>query len=122
MKILVYGSEKFSDYQTFMRGVVVSIEEALPKEGDQIEILSAGPYKINSYTAEFINRSERFLRQKGYRPKYRNVRYIDVAKRFDEYEPDAVLYFGSKKEVFNILDPIVSSAEKKDIPVSIYRI
>ena len=121
MKILVYGSEKFSDYQTFMRGVVVSIEEAAPS-GGPIEIMSAGPYKINSFAAEFINRSEVFLRQKGFKPKYYKVRYHDVANSFDKYQPDAVLYFGSKKEVFNFLDPVIAKAEEKDIPVSIYNL
>lgn len=121
MKILVYGSDKFSDYQTFMRGIVVSIEEANLTDGN-IEIMSAGPYKINSFAAEFINRSEVFLRQKGFRPKYYRVRYSDVAKSFDKYEPDAVLYFGSKKEVFNFLDPVITKAEEKNIPVSIYNL
>lgn len=121
MKILVYGSDKFSDYQTFMRGLVVALDQTLPEPGP-IEIMSAGPYKINSFSAEFINRSEVFLRQKGYKPKYYKVRYIDVAKSFDKYSPDAVLYFGSKKESFNFLDPVISKAEEKNIPVSIYNI
>lgn len=121
MKILVYGSDKFSDYQTFMRGVVVSLE-GVASEGESIEIMSAGPYKINSFAAEFINRSEVFLRQKGFKPKYYRVRYSDVVKSFDKYSPDAVIYFGGKKEVFNFLDPIVTKAEEKDIPVSIYNI
>ena len=119
MKILVYGSDKFSDYQTFMRGVVVAIEEAAPS-GGPIEVMSAGPYKINSFAAEFINRSEVFLRQKGFKPKYYKVPYFEVAKSFDKYQPDAVIYFGSKKETFNFLDPVITKAEEKDIPVSVY--
>jgi hypothetical protein len=121
MKILVYGSDKFTDYQTFMRGIVVAIDEKMPAPGP-IEIMSAGPYKINSFSAEFINRSETFLRQKGYKPRYRKVRYNDMAKNFDNMEIDSVLYFGVKNEAFNSLDPIISAAEKRNITVNYYKI
>lgn len=121
MKILVYGSDKFSDYQTFMRGVVVAIDEKMPAPGP-IEIMSAGPYKINSFSAEFINRSESFLRQKGYKPRYRKVKGSDIVKNFDEMGIDTVLYFAGKKEVFNFLDPILSAAEKNNVDISYYKI
>jgi len=119
MKILVYGSEKFADYATFMRGVVVAMDQP---GMDRLEILSAGPHKINAYSAEFVNRSEGFLRQKGVRPSFRRIRYADVAQDFDNYNIDAVLYFSTKNEANKPFDTVLSSAEEQKIPVSIYRL
>ena len=109
MKILVYGNSKFSDYDTFTRAVVVAID-------------TAGPYKINQFAAEFVNKTERFFKQKGIRSRFYRVLKNDVQENFDKYELDTVVYLSTKYDKSEVLDVILSEAENKSVPVSIYKI
>jgi hypothetical protein len=121
MKILVYGTQKFEDYPTFMRGLVVAIEENLVKQDSVIQVLTAGPRKINSYTAEFINRSENYFKQKKIRTKFTRVKYEDVLSNMESYDIDYVVSFNSKGDPEKLFDSILSKAEKLNIPASYYR-
>jgi hypothetical protein len=121
MKILVYGTQKFEDYPTFMRGLVVAIEENLVKQDSVIQVLTAGPRKINSYTAEFINRSENYFKQKKIRTKFTRVKYEDVLSNMESYNIDYVVSFNSKGDPEKLFDSILSKAEKLNIPASYYR-
>jgi hypothetical protein len=65
MIIVVEGTKSFSDYEIFMRAMGVALSTV---NGDQeIQVWSAGPHKINSFTAAFCNSSENYLRQKGFK-------------------------------------------------------
>lgn len=121
MKILVYGTQKFEDYPTFMRGLVVAIEENLVKQDPVIQVLTAGPRKINSYTAEFINRSEGYFKQKKIRTKFTRVKYEDVLANMESYDIDYVVSFNSKGDPEKLFDSILTKAEKLNIPASYYR-
>jgi hypothetical protein len=121
MKILVYGTQKFEDYPTFMRGLVVAIEENIVKQDSVIQVLTAGPRKINSYTAEFINRSENYFKQKKIRTKFTRVKYEDVLSNMESYDIDYVVSFNSKGDPEKLFDSILSKAEKLNIPASYYR-
>jgi hypothetical protein len=121
MKILVYGSKTFQDYPTFMRGVVVAIEENLYKQDTKIQILTAGPRKISAYTAEFINMSESFFKQKKIKTKFTRVKYEDVLENMESYEIDHVISFNSKGDPDKFFDSILNKAEKLKIPASYYR-
>lgn len=121
MKILVYGTQKFEDYPTFMRGLVVAIEENLVKQDSVIQVLTAGPRRINSYTAEFINRSENYFKQKKIRTKFTRVKYEDVLSNMESYDIDYVVSFNSKGDPEKLFDSILTKAEKLNIPASYYR-
>jgi hypothetical protein len=121
MKILVYGTQKFEDYPTFMRGLVVAIEENIVKQDPVIQVLTAGPRRINSYTAEFINRSENYFKQKKIRTKFTRVKYEDVLSNMESYDIDYVVSFNSKGDPEKLFDSILSKAEKLNIPASYYR-
>lgn len=121
MKILVYGTQKFEDYPTFMRGLVVAIEENLVKQDSVIQVLTAGPRRINSYTAEFINRSENYFKQKKIRTKFTRVKYEDVLANMESYDIDYVVSFNSKGDPEKLFDSILTKAEKLNIPASYYR-
>jgi hypothetical protein len=121
MKILVYGTQKFEDYPTFMRGLVVAIEENIVKQDSVIQVLTAGPRRINSYTAEFINRSENYFKQKKIRTKFTRVKYEDVLSNMESYDIDYVVSFNSKGDPEKLFDSILSKAEKLNIPASYYR-
>lgn len=65
MIIVVEGTKGFSDYEVFMRAMGVALSNV--SNDQEIQVWSAGPHKINSFTAAFCNSSENYLRQKGFK-------------------------------------------------------
>jgi uncharacterized membrane-anchored protein YjiN (DUF445 family) len=123
MKILVYGNTKFSDYDTFTRAVVVAIDNIATSDPDnKLEIYTAGPYKVNQFTAEFVNKTENYFKQKGIKSRFYRVLKKEVTENFDNYNVDAVVYLSTKNDRSEIFDEVISEAEKNDIPVSIYKV
>jgi len=122
MNIVINGTDKFHDYHTFMRAVIVAIDESLKPEDNKINLYSVGGYKTNQFTAEFINRSERYLKQKGIKPRYYIVPKKDVVEKFDNYDVDMLLYLSEKKENLEIFDSLVTAAQNRNIDVRIYKI
>jgi hypothetical protein len=122
MKILVYGSNKFSDYDTFTRAVVVAIDNAVNNIDDKLDIYTAGPYKVNQFTAEFVNKTESFFKQKGIKSRFYRVLKNDVVENFDKYGIDSVVYLSTKNERAEIFDTVISTAESQDVPVNIYKV
>jgi imidazole glycerol phosphate synthase subunit HisF len=122
MKILVYGSNKFSDYDTFTRAVVVAIDNAADSIDNKLDIYTAGPYKVNQFTAEFVNKTESFFKQKGIKSRFYRVLKNDVVENFDKYGIDSVVYLSTKNERAEIFDTVISTAEQNDIPVNIYKV
>ena len=122
MKILVYGNQKFSDYDTFTRAIVVAIDNKVTSDDDKIDIYTAGPYKINQFAAEFVNKTERFFKQKGIKSRFYRVLKNDVQENFDNYDLDTVVYLSTKNDRSEIFDVVISEAENKNIPVSIYKV
>lgn len=121
MNILVYGNNKFSDYDTFTRAVVVAIDNNVSSDDSRIDIYTAGPYKINQFSAEFVNKTERFFKQKGIRSRFYRVLKKDVEENFDKYDLDTVVYLSTKNDRSEIFDVVISEAENRNIPVSIYK-
>jgi hypothetical protein len=122
MKILVYGNTKFSDYDTFTRAVVVAIDQNVSNQDNKLEIYTAGPYKINQFAAEFVNKTEGFFKQKGIKSRFYRVLKNDVAENFDKYDLDSVVYLSTKNDRSEIFDVVISEAENNNIPVSIYKV
>lgn len=84
MIIVVEGTKSFNDYEIFMRAMGVGL--STKTEDSEIQVWSAGPHVINSFTAAFCNSSENFLKQKGYKitfskaPSFwisQNLSYVD---------------------------------------------
>jgi hypothetical protein len=122
MKILVYGNNKFSDYDTFTRAVVVAIDNNVSSDDNRIDIYTAGPYKINQFAAEFVNKTEGFFRQKGIKSRFYRVLKNDVAENFDNYDLNSIVYLSTKNDRSEIFDVVISEAENKNIPVNIYKV
>ena len=124
MKILVYGNQKFSDYDTFTRAVVVAIDNAngATTDDSRLDIYTAGPYKINQFTAEFVNKTEGFFKQKGIKSRFYRVLKNDVVENFDKYDIDTVVYLSTKNDRSEIFDTVISEAENNNIPVSVYKV
>ena len=122
MKILVYGNSKFSDYDTFTRAVVVAIDNLVDLQDKKIDIYTAGPYKINQFTAEFVNRTEQFFKQKGIRSRFYRILKNDVVENFDSYGLDGVVYLSTSNDRSEVFDTIIADAETSNIPVSVYKV
>lgn len=122
MNILVYGNNKFSDYDTFTRAIVVAIDSNVGNDDGKIDIYTAGPYKVNQFTAEFVNRTERFFKQKGIKSRFYRVLKNDITENFDKYDLDSVVYLSTKNDRSEIFDVVISEAEKNNIPVNIYKV
>jgi len=69
--IVVEGTKSFNDYDIFMRAMTVALSNI--KEDGEIQVWSAGPHKVNSFTAAFCNSSENYLRQKGFKVSFHKV-------------------------------------------------
>lgn len=122
MRILVYGNTKFSDYDTFTRAVVVAIDNLVDSGDNRIDIYTAGPYKINQFAAEFVNRTEQFFKQKGIKSRFHRILKNDVVENFDSYDLDGVVYLSTRNDRSEIFDTIIADAETNNIPVSVYKI
>lgn len=121
MKILVYGSHKFDDYGTFMRGVVVAIDGQLTDGDRTVELLTAGPYKINSFTAEFCNKTQQYFKQKKIKIKFSKVAYNDVMNNFEKYDINEVLLFANKDDIIMSWDSLIHKADGFGVETSIYK-
>lgn len=121
MKILVYGSHTFDDYNTFMRGVVVAIDELITDATKSIEILTAGPYKINNFAAEFNNKTLQYFKQKGIKIKFSKVNHGHVKDNFEQYDINYVLLFAKKNDILMTLDSMIHKAESFGVNSSIYK-
>lgn len=121
MKILVYGSHKFGDYNTFMRGVIVAIDKLIDDSTTNIELLTAGPYKINNFTAEFNNKTLSYFRQKGIKIKFSKVNHTHVLENFGEYDINHVLLFMDKSDILMALDSMIHTAEEFGVDSSVYK-
>jgi len=114
MIIAVQGTKSFSDYETFMRAMGVALSQ--PNNEDIVEVWSAGPYKINSFTAAFCNSAENYLKQKGFKVVFRKVPENYIVENLDYVSYFA--FFSKKNEKQSKL---VSAAELADVETGIYR-
>lgn len=114
MIIGVQGSKQFSDYDTFMRAMGVALSQ--PNNENIIEVWSAGPHKINSFTAAFCNSAENYLKQKGFKVVFRKVPPQFIEENIEHLS--YLAFFSSKNEKPSRL---IAAAELADIEIGIYR-
>jgi hypothetical protein len=115
MIIAVEGTKTFSDYETFMRAMGVALSQA--PDGAPIEVWSAGPHKINNFTASFCNSTENYLKSKGHRVTFRMYPPKTIENRLQTV--DYLAYFSQKREPVSRL---VAAAELLDREVGIFRV
>ena len=114
MIIAVQGTKGFADYDTFMRAMGVALSQ--PNEEDVVEVWSAGPHKVNSFTAAFCNSVENYLKQKGFRVLFKKLPQDYIQENIDYVTYMA--YFSKKNEPTSKL---VAAAELADVETGIYR-
>ena len=98
MRVLVFGSKEWSDYNDVIRQLTVLIDDRKHFYPDDKEYLfiHTGMRGAENMVTEYIGKTERFLRQKGYKIKEEIIRdkssYSDVS--LIESTPDFALIFG----------------------------
>lgn len=70
MNIVVQGTKNFIDYNVFLRSMGVALSDFNDKE---FNVYTVGPSQVNSFTAEFCNRSENSFKQRGIKIKFYKV-------------------------------------------------
>jgi len=98
MRVLVFGDKNWRDYNDLIRQLTVLIDDRKHFYPDDTEyvFVHKGLQGAENMVTEYIGKTERFLRQKGYRIKEELVRnrtsYSDVT--MIESMPDFALIFG----------------------------
>lgn len=113
MNIVVQGTKEFSDYNVFLRAMGVALSDI---NDGEFNVYSVGPSQINSFTAEFCNRSENSLKQRGIK-----TRFYRVPSSFIEDNMDSFHYFAFLSTPNQKPSKLVASAELNGIEVGIFR-
>jgi hypothetical protein len=99
MKVLVFGSKEWTNYNDLIRQVTLLIEDnkfLYPDDKEYI-FVHKGIKGAENMITEYIGKTEKFLRQKGYRIKEELIR--DKSSLSDvkmiESEPSIALVFGA---------------------------
>ena len=98
MKVLIFGSKDWTDYNDLIRQITVLIDDRKHFYPDDTEytFVHTGMRGAENMVTEYIGKTEKFLRQKGYRIKEEIIR--DKSQLSDvsliESNPDFALVFG----------------------------
>jgi hypothetical protein len=113
MRVLVFGSKDWNDYNELIRQVTVLIDDRkhfYPDDKEYI-FIHTGLKGAENMITEYIGKTEKFLRQKGYKIKEELIRdktsFSDVT--LIESKPDFALIFGDSarnKSCVKVLEAI----------------
>jgi len=101
MKILVIGSREWQSYTDLMRYMTILIQDATEAypEDKVLTFVHAGSVGAENMVTEYIGKTEKFMRQKGYSLKEKVVRHGKDAVLNDyklmEQGVDAAIVFSS---------------------------
>jgi hypothetical protein len=113
MKVLIFGSKDWTDYNDLIRQVTVLIDDRKHffPEDKEYTFVHTGLKGAENMITEYIGKTEKFLRQKGYKIKEELIRdkssYSDVT--LIESMPDFALVFGDSarnKQCIKLLEAI----------------
>jgi hypothetical protein len=113
MNVAVQGTKEFSDYTVFLRAMGVALSDVSDGE---FNVYTAGPAQINSFTAEFCNRSENSLKQRGIK-----VRFYKVPASFIEENAESFNYFAFLSTPNQRPSRLAASMELNGVEVGIFR-
>jgi hypothetical protein len=113
MNVAVQGTKEFSDYNIFLRAMGVALSDI----GDgELNVYTAGPAQINSFTAEFCNRSENSLKQRGIK-----VRFYKVPSSFIEENAESFNYFAFLSAPNQRPSRLTATMELAGVEVGLFR-
>jgi hypothetical protein len=115
MIVGIQGTNSFNDYQVFLRAMAVTMS-SLSEEDTEFYIYSAGPANINSMAMEFANLSERGLKARGKRIKYKAVAPSWISENMPE-----VNYFAFLSKEREQVSKLVEDAKNNNVEYGIFR-
>ena len=115
MIIAVQGTGSFSNYTTFMRSMAVAMS-GRKEEDSQILVYSLGPKNINNYVTEFCNITERSLKLRGVKIRYRKIPAISAKELFND-----INYFIFLSNPNEYVSSLAKEAESHGIEVGVFR-
>jgi hypothetical protein len=87
------------------------------QDGDkEFTVYSAGPASVNSFVSEFCNLSERGMKSRG-----RKIRFYKVPASWVEENISSVSYLAFLGKPKQAVSRLVTTAEKNNIEVGIFR-
>ena len=113
MNIAVQGTKEFSDYNIFLRAMGVALSDI---NDGELNVYTAGPAQINSFTAEFCNRSENSLKQRGIK-----VRFYKVPSSFIEENAESFNYFAFLSAPNQRPSRLTATMELAGVEVGLFR-
>jgi hypothetical protein len=113
MNVGVQGTKEFSDYNVFLRAMGVALSDL---KDNELNVYSVGPAQINSFTAEFCNRSENSLKQRGIK-----VRFYKVPSSYIEENAEYFDYFAFLSNPNQKPSRLTASMEMNGVEVGVFR-
>lgn len=113
MNVAVQGTKEFDDYNIFLRAMGVALSDI---KDEEFNVYSVGPAQINSFTAEFCNRSENSLKQRGIR-----VRFYKVPTSYIEENAGYFDYFAFLSNPNQRPSKLTAAMELNGVEVGIFR-
>ena len=111
----IQGTSSFDDYQVFLRAMAVTMS-SLKEEDPDFYIYSAGPANINAMVSEFTNLSERGLKARGKRIKYKPVPPSWITENILD-----INYFAFLSKEREQVSRLVEDAKNNNVEYGIFR-
>ncbi len=115
MIVGVQGTSSFDDYQVFIRAMGVALS-SMPENDPYFYIYSAGPAKVNSMAMEFVNLSERGMKNRG-----KKIKFYKVPPSWLKDNMQELNYFAFMSKPKESVSRLVAEAELNNVEVGIYR-
>jgi hypothetical protein len=115
MIVGIQGTSSFDDYKVFLRAMAVTMS-SLKEEDPEFSIYSAGPANINLMAMEFANLSERGLKARGKKIKYKAVPPSWITDNILD-----INYFAFLSKENEQVSKIVEDAKNSNVEYGIFR-
>ncbi len=115
MIVGIQGTSSFDDYQVFLRVMAVTMS-SLKEEDPEFCIYSAGPGNVNMMAMEFTNLSERGLKARGKKIKYKAVPPMWITENVSK-----INYFAFLSKEGEQVSKLVEDVKNNNVEYGIFR-
>lgn len=115
MIVGIQGTSSFDDYKVFLRAMAVTMS-SLKEEDTNFYLYSAGPANINLMVMEFANLSERGLKARGKKIKYKAVPPSWISENMID-----INYFAFLSKETEKVSNLIEDAKNNNVEHGIFR-
>lgn len=69
MRVAIFGSNDWNDYNSFIRNMTVFLQDAKSLGWNRIDFIHAGKNQAENMITEYVNKTEKLLRQNNFKIK-----------------------------------------------------